>query len=126
MKSLFLRLTFVLVVAVGVTACRAAPVYNVESERFIGNATLAQRADQIKRAGAGLGWAMEDISPGVMQGTLNLRSHKAVVLINYTPSNFSIRYKDSANLDYTGTEIHKNYNGWVQRLQQAIVSQSSV
>ena len=69
---------------------------------------------------------MEDVSPGVMQGTLNLRNHKAVVLINYTPSNFSIRYKDGANLDYTGAEIHRNYNGWVQRLQQAIVSQSSV
>ena len=74
----------------------------------------------IVRAGAGLGWQMKVAEPGLIVGTLRLRSHMAVVDIKYDTKAYSITYKDSSNLDYDGANIHKNYNGWVQNLDNAI------
>jgi len=77
----------------------------------------------ILRAGAGLSWAMRENKPGYITGTLTLREHFAVVDIKYDTQKYSILYKDSKNLKYDGTNIHNNYNGWVQRLNQAIQAQ---
>lgn len=104
-------------------ACaRTAPIQEGGGE-FIGRGTMAQRADQIRRAGAGLGWRIEQQGSGLMRGTLNLRTHQAVVDIPYDTQRFSIRYVSSANLDYQNGLIHKNYNSWVQNLQNAILAQ---
>jgi hypothetical protein len=55
-------------------------------------------------------------------GTLNIRSHQAVVAIPYTTKTYSILYKDSKNLKYdeAAQTIHENYAGWIQRLDGAI------
>ena len=72
-------------------------------------------------AGAGLGWAMNSTEPGHIVGTLNVRSHGAVVDIPYTTESYSILYKDSTNLKYSSSgTIHSNYNGWIQNLNRAI------
>lgn len=63
---------------------------------------------------------MQDSKPGVLEGTLNLRSHMAKIEIQYNNNSYSILYKDSSNLNYDGTKIHSNYNGWIQNLQKAI------
>ena len=83
-------------------------------------------ADQIRRAGAGLGWRMEPQGAGLMRGTLDLRTHQAVVAIPYDTQRFSIRYVSSSNLDYDGRAIHRNYNSWVRNLQNAIMAQPAV
>ncbi|HWL79451.1 MAG TPA: hypothetical protein VNR89_00720 [Roseomonas sp.] len=115
------------VAGLGLAGCaRTAPIYNVSHARFVGSAPLAERSEQIRRAGAGLGWIMEDEAPGVIRGTLNLRTHQAVVQVTYTPTDFSMRYVDSTNLNYDGAMIHRNYNGWIQRLEQHIIAQSAV
>ncbi|WP_149538286.1 hypothetical protein [Siccirubricoccus phaeus] len=121
-RRLFLSSLF----AVGLLAAcaRTAPVQE-GGGNFSGRGTLAQRADQIRRAGTGLGWIIEPQGPGLMRGTLNLRTHQAVVDIPYDTQRFSIRYVSSSNLDYDGTVIHRNYNSWVQNLQNAIMVQSS-
>ena len=49
----------------------------------------------------------------------------AKVDINYNTKTYSITYKDSSDLDYDGTKIHKNYNGWIQNLDNAIKVQLS-
>ena len=109
--------------AAALAACaRTAPIEEVGGE-FIGRGTLAQRADQIRRAGAGLGWRMDSQGPGLMRGTLNLRTHQAVVDIPYDTQRFGIRYVSSSNLDYDGRVIHRNYNSWVRNLQNAIMAQ---
>jgi len=68
----------------------------------------------IHRAGAALGWHIQDTGPGHIVGTLHLRDHVAVVDIAYDTKSHSIKYKDSGNLQYNADkrEIHKNYNGW--------------
>ena len=127
MKSAALKVIIVLVAALSLSACRAGPVYNVDSAVMAtpANATLDQVAGAIKRAGTGLGWQMIDQGPGQIEGKLFLRSHMAVVSITFDTKKFSIYYKDSNNLNYDGTTIHKNYNGWVQNLEQAILAQTT-
>lgn len=127
MKSAALKIVIVVVVALTLSACRTGPVYNVESAVMAtpANATLEQVTGAIKRAGTGLGWQMIDQGPGQIEGKLFLRSHMAVVSITFDTKKFSIYYKDSNNLNYDGTIIHKNYNGWVQNLEQRILAETS-
>jgi hypothetical protein len=103
---------------------RTAPVQDGGGE-FLGRATLAQRADQIRAAGTVLGWRIDAEGPGVMRGTLLLRSHQAVVRIPYDTQRFAIHYVSSTNLDYANGMIHRNYNSWVQNLQNTIIQQSA-
>ena len=77
----------------------------------------------IVRAGGGLGWQLRDNGPDAMIGTLILRTHTAVVDIPYSATQYSITYKDSTNLNYNGTSIHSNYNGWIQNLHKAVNTQ---
>ena len=58
-----------------------------------------------------------------MEGTLNLRSHTAIVDITYDTRTYSIKYKDSTNLGYDGRNIHSNYNGWIENLDKGIQTQ---
>ena len=77
---------------------------------------------EIIAAGVAAGWQMAASKPGEIVGTLNIRSHQAVVSIPYTTKKYSILYKDSANLKYDekAQTIHDNYAGWIQRLDGAI------
>lgn len=109
------------------SGCRTAPVYDVNNAPVTTttqNVTMDQVRDAIIRSGASLGWQMNEVQPGHIIGTLNLRSHMAQVDIRYDTNAYSIQYKDSANLRYDseGNVIHSNYNGWVQRLDRTIQS----
>lgn len=111
---------------IGLGGCRTAPVKNVSDAPVTMSKpthTLADVKKAIMAAGISLGWQMRDAGPGVIEGTLLLRSHMAQVTIAYTKDTYSITYKNSANLNYDGTTIHSNYNGWVQNLDNAIRTQ---
>jgi hypothetical protein len=110
------------------TGCRTStPIYNVNEATIVTNSDKLASADDVTkavlRAGAALGWNMKVEKPGHVIGTLHLRTHMAQVDITYNTKSYSITYRDSANLNYDGSNIHGNYNGWVQRLQQNIQSQ---
>ncbi len=115
-------------------ACvRVAPLENVQDAAFVGEASLPRRTEQIKRAGASLGWVMEQQQPGLMRGTLNLRTHQAVVDVPYDARRFSIRYVSSTDLDYSGGAaqhgnpmIHRNYNSWIENLEHKISAESAI
>jgi hypothetical protein len=104
--------------------CRTAPIHNVKDAPVAvptgQAATLASVEQAIIRAGNGLGWQMKTEKPGLIVGTLNLRTHTAVVDIPFTEKSYSILYRSSVNLDQQGDNIHSNYNGWVQNLDNAI------
>lgn len=111
------------VFAILLVSCRVAPVYNVSDAQIVSDKasmSLDDVSKAIMRAGGGLGWQMKPVTPGHMVGTLYLRTHVAVVDIAYTTKSYSITYKDSKDLQYDGTSIHSNYNGWVQNLKKAI------
>ncbi len=87
-------------------------------------ATMGEVQKAIIGAGAALDWQMAVVKPGEIVGTLNIRSHQAVVTIPYTTKTYSILYKDSNNLKYNADKqtIHETYTGWIQRLDGAIRS----
>jgi hypothetical protein len=77
----------------------------------------------------GLGWEMASTTPDHIIGTLNLRARQAVVDIAYDTKSYNIRYKSRKGLlhgeaDQTSghetREIHKNYTGWIENLNNAI------
>jgi hypothetical protein len=108
-----------------IAACRENPVYNVASAPLNAppTATLQDIQRAIVRAGATGGWQMTPKEPGYIVATLTRRSHTAVVDIRFDTQTYSITYKDSANLNYDGTNIHSNYNSWIQLLQTQIQNQ---
>jgi hypothetical protein len=108
---------------------RTAAIYNVNEAPVATASGKAMSAAQVRSAimagGATLGWHFADAGPGQLEGTLNIRAHKAVVLVHYTPKTYSIAYKSSENLNEASGTIHSNYNGWVQNLDNAIRAEMS-
>jgi hypothetical protein len=107
------------------TACAPTMVRNVTDAPVVSNKAPLSLDDvriAITRAGTGLGWVMIEEEPGLIKGTLRLRTHVAIVDVTYDTSTYSIQYVDSTNLNYNESKgtIHKNYNGWIQNLENAI------
>ena len=125
-----LKAILILVIAsvIFVVGC-AKPVYNVKDAPVTVASnrkyTLDDMKNAIMRAGVGLGWQIQEVRPGQIIATLNIRTHMAQVTIDYNPKTYSITYKDSSNLNYDGTNIHSNYNGWIQNMDNAIKVQLS-
>jgi hypothetical protein len=99
----------------------------------------ADLAAAIKIAADGLHWRIIGEVPGVIQASLLIRTHTAVVTIRYDESNYWIDYQDSVNLGYSpndmrrngpsprivkGPRIHRNYNLWVDQLAKRIAIQT--
>lgn len=123
-KKIIMLLT---VLTVGLlSSCRTAPIYSVQNQIISPftyqhkTPTLAQVEAAISNAAIGLGWTVNQVKPGLIYATLDLRNTTAVVSIPYTVKYYTIMYKSSQNLSYDGTTIHKNYNGWVMNLDKAI------
>ena len=118
------------VLAVAVVACATVPIMNVDNAAVPSSGGKQPTSDQVRmaimRAGGALGWQMKDDGPNKLVGTLMLRTHTAVVEIPYSPTSYSIKYRSSVNLDESGGNIHKNYNGWIQNLTKGINTQLSL
>jgi len=124
MKKIQAALAAAFLVATIAGCARTGPIYNV-NEAPVATAsgkamTAAQVRSAIMAAGAALGWQMADAGPGKLVGTLNLRTHQAVVDIPYSSKSYSIVYRSSQNLNEANGTIHTNYNGWVQNLDRGI------
>jgi len=124
MKKIHAALAAAFLVVTIAGCARTGPIYNV-NEAPVATAsgkamTAAQVRSAIMAAGAALGWQMADAGPGKLVGTLNLRTHQAVVDIPYSSKSYSIVYRSSQNLNEANGTIHTNYNGWVQNLDRGI------
>lgn len=107
------------------TACwgwGAQPIQNVIDAPIATSSpvTTARVKSAIINSGVSLGWQMTETGPGVIQGTLHLRKHTAIVDVSYSETKYSIVYRSSVNLDEKDGKIHKNYNSWVQNLNRKI------
>jgi len=129
MKNIFKVSAIAILLITIFAGCRAATVYNVNQNPVTvkKSTTDDQLFKAIKIAGLNLGWQVTKVKPGLAQAQIFLRDHMALVEIPYNKENFSINYKDSKNLNYDPAKgtIHKNYNGWVQNLRNAISLQMS-
>jgi hypothetical protein len=85
--------------------------------------TMNQIKKCIQTAGAEKKWHMTEIKPGLIQGTIILRNHSAVIEIPYSEKSYSINYVSSVNLGYKNGKIHRNYNKWITLLNDSIQKQ---
>jgi hypothetical protein len=117
----------ILMITAALAACTTAPIQNVTSAAVVSTAGKTLSDEQVRaaivRAGSALGWQIRDAGPGKLVGNISLRTHTAEVEIPYSTSNYSILYKSSTNLNESGGQIHKNYNGWIQNLHKGINTQ---
>ena len=109
-KYLLLAVAFV-----ALAGCTSAPIRNVSDAPVVLGSGKAATAEQVRTAivgaGNGLGWTMTPEASGLVTGRIALRGHTALIDIRYTPTTYSIAYKDSTNLEFKEGQIHKNYNG---------------
>lgn len=85
------------------------------------NVSLSEIKNTILLAAQKRGWKPRVISPNAIEAEIKVRNkHKATVKITYTKKSYSIEYQDSVNLNYSNGKIHKNYNGWVSKLDSSI------
>ncbi len=124
MKKLFKISGLVGIVLLVLTGCGAASVYNIQNNpvEVKQSSTNDDIYKAIKRAGVSLGWIITKVKDGEAKATINLRTHQAVVRIDYNKTEYSITYLNSINLKYDAQKntIHSNYNSWIQNLEQAI------
>ena len=121
------NIIMLIVLALFLIGCRTAPVMDIK-DAPINTASgkppaLKVVTNEIIEAGVQLGWQMKKEKPGHIMGTLYLREHMVQVDIQYSTKEYSIAYKDSSKMKYDGTNIHSNYNSWVQNLSNAIKTQ---
>ncbi|WP_292255225.1 hypothetical protein, partial [Marinospirillum sp.] len=87
--------------------------------------TIEQVRDGIATAARQRGWT---VAPGqgneLIASILVRNRHYAEVSITYTVETFSIKYRDSRELNYNEARntIHRNYNNWVITLSNDIKS----
>jgi hypothetical protein len=116
-----------LLLLTALAACTAVPIYNVKGSPIVTASgkppSMQQVQGAIVQAGTQLGWQISNTKPGKMTGRLNLRTHQAVVDIDYDTKQYSITYRDSVDLGAKDGTIHKNYNSWVQNLDNRIRTQ---
>ncbi len=134
-RGLFLSVATLLIISLTLAAgCRrGAPIQEINSKSFPATHskfTAPAVEDAIVRAGTEQGWEITPVKPGEMQGMLVVRAKHTVrvsILYDVTQKNYSIRYKDSSNMEYNPTKkiIHPNYNKWVQTLDRNIDSELS-
>lgn len=120
------RILLIVVPALLALGCAPlAPVMNVTDAPTSTNrpASLDEIGNAIVRAGASLNMQMRKVRPGVIDATYAVRGLSATMEIKYNTKSYSIEYKDSQGLKYDGTNIHKNYNGWVTNLDNRIRAQ---
>jgi hypothetical protein len=114
-------------VVLAAVGCAAQPIYQVTGAPITTTSgktpSMQQVQTAIQQAGTQLGWQLTAEKPGLMTGRLAVRTHQAVVAIEYDTKQYSIKYKDSVDLQAKDGTIHKNYNGWVQNLDQRIRAQ---
>ena len=105
-------------------ACTSKPVQNLDSRAIPAGLSDVQIEKAITDGLIAKGWSVKSKKPGYIQGEIYVRSHRAEIQINYTQSNYSIRYLSSDNLKYKESKgtIHKNYNKWITLLDSQIQS----
>ena len=129
MKSKSMLFSVVFLVFLDLAGCRSAPVQDIGATPIKMNKAGYELEDVEKaiiRAGAKLAWQMTVERPGFIRGVRTERTHMADIGITYTTKEYSIRYLDSQNLDYKAGKIHKAYNAWINRLNDAILLELSI
>lgn len=123
-----LRLTYALSL-LSLAACGGGlvPVHNIQNAPVVvgqgQSASAPQVRDAIIRALGSRGWQLNREGPDGIMATMISGGHSATIRIQYDEHTYSIQYVDSSpGLRFNGRAIHRNYNGWVEKLNRSIRS----
>ena len=123
MKNIIRAAIFILVLTLTVGCVgRTKPVYNIENQSIDYALTMEQVEKAIVKSGSQKKWRMMVVKPGQIVGNILVRSHKARIQIDYTEKFYAITYLESNNLLHKDGKIHRNYNRWINNLDQTIQS----
>jgi hypothetical protein len=113
-----LVLPAILLLSVGCHTAAIAPVEGSVPEKM----DLKKVESAISKGASERGWIAKTLSPGTIELSLQNRSHRVVVDVKFTPSNYTITYKDSSNMNYDASSntIHPKYGKWITNLRQSI------
>ena len=121
---LFAGVIFSLLIFSNAAHAKLPLIINIENSPISSNQVLSM--EDVERAivqGCRVrGWQPRLVEPGHIEAVLYIRSHVAKVDIRFDTKTYSIKYKDSTNLKYKNGRIHRNYNKWVQNLNNDIQS----
>ncbi|MBC7982863.1 MAG: hypothetical protein H7Y02_03315 [Candidatus Obscuribacterales bacterium] len=130
----------ILLVVISVMACSAAFAARTAMMETFDNIPVATltgtelKLEQVKKAilaGAQKrDWIAKETSPKTITAGIFVRGQfRVTVEIVYSAEQFSVKYKDSENLNYEstakGAKIHRSYNKWVQALVGSIRNELS-
>lgn len=115
-KKIFMGLACVVALA----GCgNLAEIRTVQSSTITGQST-AKVKNAILKAGISRKWVMTEAGAGVINARYTARSHRVDVRINYTASGYTINYVSSDGMRAANGQINRNYNRWVENLNQDI------
>lgn len=122
-KNLFITILCASMISLFGCVSKTAPLLNYPASPVVtasGKPDIAKVKKAIILGGTRAGWQMQPGKDGYILGSLFEKGTMAKVDISYTADTYTITYKHSSNLLYNGTEIHKQYNEWVENLHNAI------
>ncbi|PJC85788.1 hypothetical protein CSW98_12065 [Vibrio sp. HA2012] len=99
---------------------RIQPVMNIEDTPVAYELQKKEVKQAIIAAAEARKWMIKDVNKDEMTAEIYVRSHHAVIKIPYTAKYYSLIYVNSANLKYNSGNIHRNYNKWINTLNQDI------
>jgi hypothetical protein len=122
MRNKFSQLALILTFALLGSACATGRVIEPKAVPIGVAKTLPQIAKAITAGGADKGWQAKPEGSNRILLTLNSRSYVVRVTVEYSQDEYTVRYKDSENLEYNAEKnsIHKKYFHWVRNLEGAI------
>ena len=127
-RNVIVLTVLILVLAFASMGCkRTAPVqdYGNTGLSSSDNLTANQVGDAIVRAGASIGWKMDNVTSDLIMATWTARGHSVTVDIPYTANEYTIKYRDSSNMNAKDGMIHSSYGRWVERLKHNIDAEIS-
>lgn len=122
--SSLLRATLITLALLTTAGCTSKPVLNTQHDLPVDTQVSAEKMQQIivaalqKRE-----WTVQRLSPQLVQAEITVRSqYHAEIDIHYTRNSYAITYRDSRDLGYKDGKIHRNYNRWVNNLDNDIMT----
>jgi len=116
----YVLLFFLIALTVG---CKTRPLEVYSYPLFAPeNATLADAAEAVALGGLRQRWEMTQVAKDRFYATRRFRQHVIMVDLKFNSDTMWIKYKDSLNMSYDGTSIHRAYGREVSYLAGSIQS----
>ena len=122
--SSLLRATLVVLALLTTAGCTSKPVLNTQHDLPANPQVNEEKMKQTIIAALNKRqWVVQRLSPQLVQAEITVRGqYHAEIDIRYTRSSYAITYRDSRDLGYKDGKIHRNYNRWVNNLDNDIMA----